>query len=124
MRALSSRRYLAYALVLTLVGSILSVILPPDQPSYASHGNITINFPVDDVDEIYGPGDSIVIEGTIDDVEEDEVVTIRVLNPAGSEEEEDDVTPDEDDGYFAYDFNIPNDADGGVWTIEVTYDVD
>ena len=122
MRALSSRGYLAYALVLTLVGSVLSVILPASQPSYASHENITINFALDDVDEIYGQGDTIVIEGTIEDVVEDEDVTIRVLNPAGTEEDEVDITPDEDDGYFDFTFDIPNDADGGIWTIEVTYD--
>lgn len=118
----NTHRFFAYALILTLAGSLFSFVLPA-VPSYASHENITINIG-DEVSEIYSPGDSLVIEGIIDDVQEDEDVTIRVLNPAESEEEEQDVTPDEDDGYFDFSFEIPNNADGGIWTVEVTYDGD
>ena len=78
--------FFAYTLILTLVGSLFSLVLPAI-PSHASHENITVNI-TDDVDEIYDPGDSIVIEGTIDDVQEDEDVTVRILNPDGDEEEE------------------------------------
>ena len=116
-----THRFFAYALILTLVGSLFSLVLPAVQ-SYASHENITMNITGDEVTEIYDPGDSVVIEGTIDDVEENEDVTIRILDPSGSEEEEEDVTPDEDDGYFDFLFDIPDNADGGIWTVEVTYD--
>jgi predicted secreted protein with PEFG-CTERM motif len=115
-------RLLAYALILTLLGSLYSIALPAI-PVHASHENITVNI-VDDVSEIKDPGDSITIEGTIDDVQEGEDVTVRILDPNGGEEEEGDVTPDEDDGYFDFPFEIPNDADGGIWTVEVTYDGD
>lgn len=116
-----ANQFFAYVLILTLVGSLFSVVLPAFQPSYASHENITVNI-TDDVDEIFSPGDSVTIEGTIDDVQEDEDVTIRILEPNGSEEEEQDVTPDEDDGYFDFPYNIPSNAAGGIWTVEVTYD--
>lgn len=123
MRRPSTNRSIAYLLISTLVGSLFLIVLPAPRSSYASHENITVNIG-DDVTNIYDPGDSIVITGTIDDVQDDEDVTIRVLDPSGSEEEEDDVTPDEDDGYFDFVFDIPSDADGGIWTFEVTYDGD
>jgi predicted secreted protein with PEFG-CTERM motif len=118
-----TNRFFAYALILTLVGSLFSVVLPASQQSYASHENITVNISGDEVTEIYDPGDSVVIEGTIEDVLENEDITIRVRDPSGSlDHTESNIEPDEDDGYFDFLYEIPNNADGGAWEIEVDYD--
>ena len=117
-------RFFAYALILTLVGSLFSVVLPASQPSYASHENVTVNISSDDVTDTYDPGDSIAFVGTIDDVEDNEDVTIKVRDPSGSTKTTQNVEPDEDDGYFDFLYDIPNNAAEGAWSIEAEYSND
>lgn len=123
MRQLPTHRFFAYALILTLVGSLFSLVLPAGQSSYALHENVTINVG-DDVTTTYDPEDSIVVSGTIDNVEDDEDVTLKFKNPSGSTAKTQDVEEDEDDGYFDYSYDIPNSAADGVWTVEAEYSGD
>lgn len=117
-----ANRVLSLALVLVLVGSILSIASNPiSRPSYASHENITIEIS-DDVTDTYEPGDSVTIEGTIDDLVDDEVVTIDINKPSGTTTHtEDDIEPNSS-GDFDFSYETPTSADEGVWTVEVQYD--
>jgi hypothetical protein len=114
-------QYLAYALILTLVGSVFSIVLPSNQPSYASHENITVNVSGDDVTDTYDPSDTVVIAGNIDQLEAGQDVTLKFKDPTGSTKKTQDVTPDEDDGYFDYSYDIPSTGKDGVWTVETEY---
>lgn len=117
-----SHRFFAYALIFTLVGSLFSVVLPAFQPSYASHENITVNIGIDDVTDVYEPDDQISIEGVIDEEVENEDVIIRVKDPGGSTAETENFGEPGSGGVFDHLYEIPNNADDGVWTVEVEYD--
>ncbi len=108
----SSNRYFTYALLLTLAGSLISTVLTI-QPSYAAH-----NIILDDIDDEYSAGDEVSISGTIDDVNNNEdEITIRIEGP---EDDTKIVTLDNDD--FQWDYNIPDDAADGIYSVEVEYD--
>lgn len=113
---------LLYALILTLVGSLFSLVLPASPPSYASHENITVNVSGDEVTETYDPGDSVAVEGVIDDVVADEDVTIRFKKPSGTTDETVNFGEPSSNGHFDALFDIPNSADEGAWSVEVDYD--
>ena len=124
MQRTSANRLLAYTVLLILAGSASSFVLPTIQQSYGSHGPITFNVSGDQVTESYGQGDTVAIVGAVEDVEENEDVTITVRDPGGSLEETEDVTPDGDDGYFDFVFDIPTNAEDGVWSVEAEYMTD
>jgi predicted secreted protein with PEFG-CTERM motif len=105
--------YFAYCLMLTLVAALFSTVAVLPQ-SYAAHDNITI-----DIDDEYDQDESIEIEGSIDDVENDvDEVTVTVTDPDG-DEEDGDQTLDNDDS-FTFDYDIGNEE--GIYTVEVEYD--
>ena len=116
--------YLTYALILTLLGSVFSAVIPVFQSSYASHENI--NFTIDnDIDEAYEEDDSVVIEGTIDDVDPDvDSVEITVRDePQGSTQ--DSATPDlGSSDNFDMVFDVTGSDDDGVYEVEVEYDTE
>jgi hypothetical protein len=110
----SRRPYLTYALMLTLLGSIFSIVavMPP---AYADHDNIII-----DIDDEYNPGESIDISGEISDLDEDITeVTITVTEPDGNT---DDTDVDLDDEEFTLEHDVGN--DDGIYMVEVQYDSD
>ncbi|HXG06753.1 MAG TPA: PEFG-CTERM sorting domain-containing protein [Nitrososphaera sp.] len=111
-------------MIATLVGSLFSVVLPVPKSSYALHENVTVNVSGDDVTDTYEPGDSIAFVGTISDVVDNEEVSIAIKRPNGNTATSTVAEPDEDDGYFDYVYNIPNNAEDGVWTVEAGYDGD
>lgn len=118
MNSWLSSPYFTYALMLTLVGSIFSAVIPVFQPSYASHDNILLD--LSEIDLEYDQGEDVTITGSIDDVASNvDEVTIRIEGP--SENEQQDETLDNDDE-FTYTYEIPNDAEDGIYTIEVEYD--
>jgi predicted secreted protein with PEFG-CTERM motif len=119
-----TKRFFTYALILTLVGSLYSILVPAVRPLYALHENVTINISSDPVTKTYEPGDSFAVIGTIDEVEQTEDVTIKFKDPSGSTKKDQDVTPDEDDGYFDYVYDILSTADEGPWTVEAEYSND
>lgn len=121
MQRAASNRLLAYALILTMVGSISSIVLPAIQPSFASHLPVTVNVALLDVTNEYDPGDSVAVEGFVEDVVENEDVTIRFKEPGGSNEETVNFgEPGSSDNFDAV-FEIPNSADGGAWSVEADY---
>jgi len=100
-------------LLVVLIGSVISTGLT-FQPSYASH-----NIILDSIDDEYDAGDSVEISGTIDDVDNNEdEVTIRIDGP---ESETEPVTLDNDDE-FSWEYDIPDDAEDGIYSVEVEYD--
>jgi predicted secreted protein with PEFG-CTERM motif len=83
------------------------------QPSYASH-----NIILDSIDDEYDGGESVKISGTIDNVDDNEdEVTIRI---DGADTESEIVTLDNDE--FSWDYDIPDPADDGIYSVEVEYD--
>jgi predicted secreted protein with PEFG-CTERM motif len=113
-------QFLAYALILTLVGSVISLAIPTFQPSYASHKNISVEID-HDIDEPYGQSDDVVISGSIDEVEDDEdTVTIKIKSPTGATIKTLTSTLD-DDGNFDDSYSISGTAADGVYAIEVDY---
>ena len=105
---------LVYALILTLVGAIISTtaVLPH---AIAGHDNITI-----DIDDDYSQGETIDIQGTIDDVDDSvDEVTVTVTEPDGTDDS-DDVSLDDDE--FTFEYDVGN--DDGIYTVEVEYDGD
>lgn len=119
-RSLSSQ-FFAYALMLTLVGSLFTFALPAFQPTYASHENITVEIDLDDVTDVYEGGDDVSIVGLVDDIIDNEEVIIRVAEPgdSGSEVESDEPNSS---GNFNYNFDVPNSPEEGVYTVEAEYD--
>ena len=113
---------IAYAVILTLVGSTISIVMPQIQPSYASHENITVDVTQDEITRVYDPGDVVTIEGVIEDLVDSEDVTIRYEDPDGSLEETDNFGEPSSNGIFDSVFEIPNNAEEGIWTVEVDYD--
>lgn len=114
---------MAYTLLLTLVGSLFSIILPTFQPSYASHENITVNVSGgDDVTDTYGENDEVAIEGVIEDVVDNEEVIISVGEPGDSTPNEVQSDEPSSNGGFDYLYEVPNNPDEGVYTVEVEYD--
>jgi len=117
--------YFAYALILTLVGSLFSAALPVFQPSYASHTNIA--FEIDhDIDEPYEVDDDVVIDGTIDNVDQnlDSVeITIRD-EPKGSTVDSDSSVDLGSSDNFDMVFNVGGDDPDGVYEVEVEYDAE
>lgn len=110
--------FLTYALMLTLIGSIFSVALTV-QPARASHSNILLD--EDIIDIKYDPGERITISGSIDDVDSSEdIVNLSVTGPGTSDDDD----QEHDDGDFEFEYNIEDDADDGIYTIEVEYDGD
>ena len=117
--------YFAYALILTLVGSLFSAVVPVFQPSYASHTNIA--FEIDnDVDEPYQEDDDVVIDGTIDNVDQnlDSVeITIRD-EPKGSTVDSDSNVDLGSSDNFDMVFNVGGGDPDGVYEVEVEYDAE
>jgi hypothetical protein len=99
-------------LLVVLIGSVISTGLS-FQPSYASH-----NIILDSIEDEYSGGDSVEISGQIDNVDssEDEV-TIRI---DGADSETETVTLDNDE--FSWEYDIPDPADDGIYSVEVEYD--
>src|SRR5262245_55976794 len=98
--------YCAYLLLFTLLGAIFSTGFPLT-PAMASHTNIILD---DNIDLVYDPNDTIVISGTIDDVNDDEdVVDLEVTGPSTS----DDDNVDHDDGDFEFEYDIDPSAEDG-----------
>ncbi|MGI0012812.1 MAG: PEFG-CTERM sorting domain-containing protein [Nitrososphaera sp.] len=113
----SANRNFTYALLLTLFGSIFTSVLT-FQPSYSSHTNIILDLSRIDTDR-YNPGDSVRISGEIDNVDSNvDEVTITVDGP-GEHEVQDEPLDGSD---FDFEYDIPADADDGIYTIEVEYD--
>src|SRR5919197_643914 len=112
-------QYLSYALVLMLIGSVFSVVLPSVQMSHAASEDITVNVAGDDVTTTYDPRDTVAVEGKVADVVSGKTVSIRITDPSGSADSTT-TTPDEDSGEFDYAYDIPSGADDGVWTVKVT----
>jgi predicted secreted protein with PEFG-CTERM motif len=118
-------QFLAYALILTLVGSVISLAIPTFQPSYASHNNISVEID-HDIDEPYGQSDDVVISGSIDQVEPDEDhVTIKVKRPGSTGTTwttDKTLTPTLDDnGNFDDSYAVSGSALDGVYAVEVDY---
>lgn len=118
-------QFLAYALILTLVGSVTSLAVPTIQPSYASHKNISVEID-HDIDEPYGRTDEVVISGSIDQVESDEDhVTIKVKKPGSTgitwTTDKTLTATLNDDGEFEDSYSISSTAPDGVYTVEVDY---
>jgi hypothetical protein len=88
----------------------------PDDDDNFPPGNR--NIMLDSIDDEYADGDSVDISGTIINVSpnEDEV-TIRI---DGADTETETVTLDDD--AFAWEYDIPDPADDGIYSIEVEYD--
>ncbi len=106
---------------MTLVGSILATVVPTFQPSYAEHFNVSID--LSDIDMKYEPGDGFTFGGTIEDVNPDEDrVNLDVKGPGTNDD--DFVTLDEDQDDFSFDYEIDNNAEDGIYSIEVEYDGD
>jgi predicted secreted protein with PEFG-CTERM motif len=122
MQRLPTSRFLAYGLILTLVGSLFSVVLPASQQSYASHENITVNIGIDDVVDTYESNDEVAIEGVIADEVDNENVIIRIMEPDGSTDETANFGEPGSGGIFDHLYEIPNNAQEGVWTVEAEYD--
>jgi Ca2+-binding RTX toxin-like protein len=81
---------------------------------------ITVDISLDDVDDSYEPGDELAIEGQIAALLDNKDLTIRVMDPAGSTQLTENVpNPIE---IFDLLYEIPGDAEDGVWTFEVEYD--
>jgi predicted secreted protein with PEFG-CTERM motif len=75
----------------------------------------------EDIDLVYEPGDTITISGSIDDVDNTEdTVSLSVSGPGTSDD--DDTT--HDDGEFEFEYEIENDAEDGIYTVEIEYDGD
>jgi uncharacterized protein YfaS (alpha-2-macroglobulin family) len=108
--------YLTYALMLTLTVSIFSTALTV-QPAKASHANIILNEA--NISLEYEAGDDVTIEGEIDDVNDDvDEVTLTITGPDSDHDDE----VDHDDGDFEFEYSLPNDAEDGIYIIEVEYD--
>jgi predicted secreted protein with PEFG-CTERM motif len=114
-------RFFAYALILTLAGSLFSIVLPVSHPSYASHDNITVNISGDEIDETYEDGDLVAIEGVIDDIIDNEDVIIRIGPPGDTTPNQVEAEEPTNNGNFDYVYEVPNDSEG-VYTVEVEYD--
>jgi hypothetical protein len=112
----SAGRYLVYALMLTLVGSIFSMSVSL-QPSIASHSDIEL---VEVSDTNPDPGDEITISGRIDGADEDEEVEITVSERGGGSAGDADTEVD-DDEEFSESFEVPDSADDGIYEIEVEF---
>lgn len=117
-----TNKIFAHALILTMIGSVFSVVLPAVQPSFASHLPVTVNVALEDVTNVYDPGDSITVEGFVDDLVDNEVVTIRFKEPGGSTEETFNFGEPSSNRNFDAVFESPNNADGGAWSVEADYD--
>src|SRR5688572_10203162 len=122
MHRVFTSRSLAYGLILTLVGSLFSILLPGYDNSFASHENITVNVSGDEVTESYDPGDAVAVEGVIDEIVDNEDITIRFKKPTGTTQETVNFGEPSSNGNFDAVFDIPNSANEGVWTVEVDYD--
>lgn len=117
-----TNKILAYALVLTIIGSVFSVVIPSVQRSFASHLPVTVNVALEDVTNIYDPGDSVTVEGLVDDLVDNEEVTINFMDPGGSTEDTSNFGEPSSSRNFDAVFDIPNDAEGGAWSVEADYD--
>ena len=124
MKSLSTQ-YVPYALILTLVGSIFSLVLPSTQLSYAATPPVTVSVTDDPITKTYGPNDTVGIVGEVADVVSGKTsVSIKIEDQSGSLIKSTSTTLDEDSGEFDYAFDIPGSADDGVWTVHVTYNGD
>ncbi len=119
MKRWSSSPYFTYLLLLTLGGSILTAVIPAFRPSYAEHSNISID--LSDIEMEYGQGEDFTFDGTIEDVNPDEDrVNFQVDGPGTNDD--DFFTLDDDQDEFEFSYDIENDAEDGVYSIEVEYD--
>jgi hypothetical protein len=123
MQRTSANRLLTYTVLLILAGSLFSVVLPAFKPSFGSHLPVWVNVSGDDVDDSpYGIGDSVAIEGFVDDVVENEDVIISFKEPSGLTEDEVNYGEPGSSNNFDAVLEIPNGADGGAWSVEAEYD--
>jgi predicted secreted protein with PEFG-CTERM motif len=109
-------------LILTLVGSLFSLVLPAVQPSYASHENITVNVSGDAITKTYEEDEEVAIEGVIEDVVDNEQVIISIGEPGDSTPDEVQSDEPSSNGNFDYLYEIPSSPEEGVYTVEVEYD--
>ena len=106
----------AYALVLTSIVSVFSIV-PSVKHADATHANIILNEA--NISLEYGQSDDITIEGEIDDVNNDvDEVTLSITGPSLNYYDE----VDHDDGEFEFEYSLENDAEDGIYVIEVEYD--
>jgi predicted secreted protein with PEFG-CTERM motif len=106
----------AYALVLLLIGSLISTAFVAVPKSFASHEDITVE--IEDI--VYDQGDEVVIEGIVDGADDDEEVEITVEGPDGSDSE--DVTIEDEEYSFTYE--LGNNADEGLYVVQVSFGSD
>jgi predicted secreted protein with PEFG-CTERM motif len=90
--------------------------------SFGSHENVTVNVSGDSITKTYDPEDTVAVVGAIDQVEDNEDVTLKFRDPSGSLDTE--TIEEEDDGYFDFAYDIPSNADDGVWEVEAEYSND
>jgi hypothetical protein len=121
MRRPLTNRIFAYALILTMIGSVFSVVLPAVQPSFASHLPVTVNVAQEDVTHEFEPGDSVTVEGFVDDLVDNEDVTIKFNEPGGTTDETVNFGEPSSNRNFDAVFEIPNNAEGGAWSVEADY---
>jgi hypothetical protein len=111
-----SSSFFAYAVFLTLIGSVFSMAFPI-QASFATHSDIE---EVEVSDTKPEPSDDITISGIIDGAQEDDDVDITIHEPGGGSDTAD-TTVDSDDGDFSESYSILSGADDGVYQVEVEY---
>jgi hypothetical protein len=124
MKSLSTTQYVSYALILTLAGSIFSVVMPYSQLLYAATPPLTVSITDDAVTKTYGPNDTVGIVGVADFVSGKTSISIKIEDQSGSTIKSTTTTVDEDTGEFDYAYDIPGSADDGAWTVHVTYNGD
>lgn len=83
---------------------------------------IRVDIALEDVTQTYDPGDSVAVEGVVSGLVENEDVTIRFKGPGGMTEDIFNFGEPSSNGNFDAVFDIPNNAQGGVWSVEADYD--
>lgn len=116
-----THRIFGYALILTMIGSVFSVVLPAIKPSFASHENITLNIG-DAITRTYDGNDAVGINGVIEDEVTGEDVIIRIGEPGDSTPDEVQTDEPGSGGVFDYVYEVPSSPEEGVYTVEVEYD--
>lgn len=106
----------AYALVLLLVGSLISTAFIAVPKSYASHEDITVEIE----DMVYDQGDEVVIEGIVDGADDGEEVEITIEGPDDSDSEDIEIEDEE----YSFTYEIGSNADEGLYVVQVSFGSD
>ncbi len=106
----------AYALVLLLVGSLISTAFVAVPKSYASHEDITVEIE----DMVYDQGDEVVIEGIVDGADDGEEVEITIEGPDDSDSEDIEIEDEE----YSFTYEIGSNADEGLYVVQVSFGSD